>query len=130
MQESKNNKRKTSRISKINSRSSRTKTKSKTDNTLFYKTNRERHMSFPICFYCSKGFSQSSPQIFLFRSDLFFSFRRFVMPVGYLPIYNSIKSFCEHLHGVSIINGQVRIFGPAQWNQSDPIRRRFSPDCR
>ena len=37
-------------------------------------------MSFPICFYCSKGFSQSSPQIFLFRSDLFFSFRRFVMP--------------------------------------------------
>ena len=42
------------------------------------------------------------------------------MPVGYLPIYNSIKSFCEHLHGVSIINGQVRIF--ARLNGTNPIR--------
>ena len=66
MQESKNNKQQNQQNQQINSRSSRTKTKSKTDNTLFYKTNRERHMSFPICFYCSKGFSQSSPQIFPF----------------------------------------------------------------
>ena len=48
------------------------------------------------------------------------------MPVGYLPIYNSIKSFCEHLHGVSIINGQVRIF--ARLNGTNPIR--YASDFR